>query len=775
MFQPGDTFSKFVLVRKLGEGGMGLVYEAKNSFGVPVVLKMLHPDLAVHADLRERFRREGRIQNTLRHPHIVRVTDIVEDRGVPALVVDYMRGKDLDQVLRAGVKLTQAQIRNISVKILDALQTAHEKGFIHRDIKPSNIFLEQVEGGFEPRLMDFGIAKIEEAAALTRAQEFCGTPNFASPEQIQSTRDVDARADVYSFGMVLWQLAAGREPYAEIGDPYEIMAAVVRKPVPTLPADALPWLRHVVEKATQKDPDARYQTAAEMRDAVADAGSARKARDTVLTLNEGDLEPVPPSATPSSPKGGATVAKQTGEELARIAFAPPTPEQVEARKQAEERRKGESGAGASSASPAGAMPDDLSSDLSGDLSGVPGFDPASAAPAAAGTSPKGPAPTQLPGNSPQVASDGSIMPPGGPPPATMLAASGSVSSDGTVTPPPPRGAPRPAPPASSPVITPARPRTVPPVAAASEGGLLAKLRIWLAVAAFIAIAAAVLYPKLQTTSSLPAGWVRIEPGSFTRGSPESEPGRADLERQHQVTITRPFAIQANEVTQDEWKALTYRDTNGFAACGARCPVTMVSWFDAVEYANRLSERESLERCYEVVEAGGTKRVTWLKGLDCKGYRLPTEAEWEYAARAGGGEAFGRSGITETDYAPLDKALSELGWYGGNSQVTYANGVDCSKWVAGHKTCGIQPVGKKLPNAWGLRDMSGNVAEWVWDTLAPYPTGSVTDPVNHVAGQMNILRGGSWNSTARDCRLAARERAQPVGRFNNGIRLVRTLE
>ena len=223
MLKPGDTYSKYTIVRKLGEGGMGLVYEARNHFGASVVLKMLHPELASNADVRERFRREGQIQYQLRHPHIVRVTDILEENEVPALVVDFMKGRDLERDIAQRGALPVSEIVGISAKMLDALATAHEKGFVHRDIKPANIFLEETETGIEPRLMDFGIAKIEAARGLTQVRDFVGTPNFSSPEQIQSTRDADARADFYSYGMVIWQMVTGREPYSEIGDPVQVM------------------------------------------------------------------------------------------------------------------------------------------------------------------------------------------------------------------------------------------------------------------------------------------------------------------------------------------------------------------------------------------------------------------------------------------------------------------------------------------------------------------------------------------------------------------------
>lgn len=159
----------------------------------------------------------------------------MEENEVPALVVDFMKGRDLERELAARGTLPLPEVVSISVKMLDALALAHEKGFVHRDIKPANIFLEETEAGVEPRLMDFGIAKIEATRGLTQVRDFVGTPSFSSPEQIQSTRDADARADIYSYGMVIWQMVSGREPYADLNDPVQVMLAVVRQPVPALP------------------------------------------------------------------------------------------------------------------------------------------------------------------------------------------------------------------------------------------------------------------------------------------------------------------------------------------------------------------------------------------------------------------------------------------------------------------------------------------------------------------------------------------------------------
>ena len=738
MLHPGDRYGRYTIVRKLGEGGMGLVYEARNHFGAAVVLKMLHPELAGTADVRERFRREGQIQYQLRHPNIVRVTDILEENEVPALVVDFMKGRDLERELAERGTLELPEVVSISVKMLDALAAAHEKGFVHRDIKPANIFLEETDTGVEPRLMDFGIAKIEATRGLTQVRDFVGTPNFSSPEQIQSTRDADARADIYSYGMVIWQMLSGREPYAELKDPVQVMLAVVRQPVPALPDGTPDWLRTIVARATEKDPARRYQTAAEMRDALA-------AHAGVKAAASGASRPAP---TPA--------AERLDDTLPTLATVAP----------------------------------DL--ELKLDFTGSP----------AAVAQPKGPARTQLPGELqfpaqapgervavlPSVAAASSERTR----PAALSGSAASVqqqplSSSGS------RPAVRPAAPleaelsrgeASRATARPSGPRSSASVPAARApaqrsgggGGSLA-LRVGVGVVVLAGAGAAALFFAKQgrPTEPVPAGWVRVEPGTFVMGSLSKEPGRGETEQAHNVTITYPFLVSAYEVTQKEWEEITYRRPTAFTGCGPTCPVTDVSWFDAVEFANRLSERSKLESCYEIKESGTAKAVSWPRGTACRGFRLPTEAEWEYAARAGGAEALGDAPVTALERQPVDPALAERAVYGGNSAATYAGAEDCSKWGAGLTSCGVAPVGSKKPNAWGLCDTSGNASEWVWDTLSNFPVNGVVDPAQHTAGQPNLVRGGSWMSAGRDCRLAAREQTQPVARKTFGIRLVRSID
>jgi sulfatase modifying factor 1 len=237
--------------------------------------------------------------------------------------------------------------------------------------------------------------------------------------------------------------------------------------------------------------------------------------------------------------------------------------------------------------------------------------------------------------------------------------------------------------------------------------------------------------------------VAIEGGGFWMGSPEDEAGRFDNEGpRHRVQLS-PFWLAATEVTQAQWRAVMGSLPPG--AQGGELPVVGVSWCDALRFANALSEREGLQPAYRFegpCAHGG--EVDWDRRAD--GYRLPTEAEWEYAARAGGEQRFAGS-----------ERLEAVGWFLDNAQGS-------PRAVAGLSA-----------NGFGLHDMSGNVWEWVWDRLGDYPLDEQRDPMGPHQGATRILRGGSWRYQARYARVADRNWGRPGYRSPAvGFRLARSL-
>jgi serine/threonine protein kinase len=274
----GRTLSKVEIQKLLGHGGMAEVYLGRHTtLNRPVAVKVLHSHLVDDPQLLERFRNEARAVAALRHPNIVQVFDFDVVDGSPYMVMELLEGRSLANYLQAqqqaGQTLSPATTARIIAELASALDYAHAHGIVHRDIKPANIMLRRANGPINPAaplppdaeavLTDFGIARIADAGSRTVSGTIAGTPAYMSPEQARGIT-VDGRSDIYSLGIVLYEMLTGQPPF---NDETETPASVLVKQITTLPANLAcncPELQAVMDRALAKDREARYQTAADL-------------------------------------------------------------------------------------------------------------------------------------------------------------------------------------------------------------------------------------------------------------------------------------------------------------------------------------------------------------------------------------------------------------------------------------------------------------------------------------------------------------------------------
>ncbi|MBL9021470.1 MAG: protein kinase [Myxococcales bacterium] len=274
--------NKYRLVRLLGDGGMGSVFEAKHEvLGSSVALKFLHPELARRQGLVQRFLQEARVSAKIQSQHVVRVTDVEQTaEGLPFMVMEFLSGKSLqalyEDLYRAGKRLSFEDAISYAMQILDGLEAAHEEGVVHRDLKPDNVMIVSGKRGESiVKLLDFGIAKLkingELYKGLTRPGVIMGTPEYMAPEQVFSADQVDARADIFSCGVMFFEMFAGRRPVGG-EEAHQIAAQYLSGNVARL-SDLAPHvpqgLVDAVHRAMAADPKARFGSVLEMRSAMA--------------------------------------------------------------------------------------------------------------------------------------------------------------------------------------------------------------------------------------------------------------------------------------------------------------------------------------------------------------------------------------------------------------------------------------------------------------------------------------------------------------------------
>lgn len=256
----------YALGEVMARGGMGVLYAAEHTrLGTPLVVKVLRQRYASHPIARARFEREALATAKLDAAHVLRVLDLVTTPdGRPAVVTERLVGEDLQQHLSRRKTLPVPVALEITRQVLKGLESAHAAHVVHRDIKPSNIFLSPGEGSPHVRVLDFGVAKLADAAGITKAGAVVGTPAYMPPEQAAG-RPVDVRGDVYATGAVLYRMLSGRPPFS--GDADAVLRSVLGTQPPALTklAPSLPEsVCAIVERAMSRDPQARYESAAAM-------------------------------------------------------------------------------------------------------------------------------------------------------------------------------------------------------------------------------------------------------------------------------------------------------------------------------------------------------------------------------------------------------------------------------------------------------------------------------------------------------------------------------
>jgi len=699
----GKTLSnRYEILRPLGEGGMGKVYLAKDKrFGKQVVVKV--PTMEVgDKDFKARFMREIASIATLEHAYIVPTIDWGEMEGIPFLVLRYLSGGSLrNRITDAQGNSKRMPIEGLNQwlpQIASALDYIHSKNWIHRDLKPDNILFDEAGN---PYLADFGIAKTLVGSAMgvkTSLGSVTGTPQYMAPE-MHLGKGIGPRADQFGLAVLVYEALAGKVPFQATTSTaifVEIMQGNV-KPIVEIISNIPLKKSKALLRGMAKEAKDRFENCVEMSNAI----------------TGGKLVAVMPKVAPViiDTISNSQVNTLQGE-LQKPSILPTRvelPGQVNETKTNNLASKSAQG----SVDPPifkTMIESNKISNLNSELS----------------------PPSKL--ESSIKNNDGSenfLKPPGhqnlefnNPPPLPpslgqsnllMLlnnlnkvidSAKNLIQSDKTKE--------------KVAQIKTHWDRSSKPIKFAVIG-----------VSSFLALL--VVWSVFSWMFGSKFEMVLIPSGKFMMGSPKREKDRDSDEDQHEVTITKPFYMGKYEVTQEQWESVMGK--NPSETKGVKLPVTDVSWDDCQEFIKKLNDK--------------------TKG----GYRLPTEAEWEYACRAG----------TKTAYSFGDTITpKDANWN--------HNFISIKEIRNQYEQGKIKPVavGSYKPNAFGLYDMHGNVYEWCEDWKADYPKGSVTNPKGADSGERRVLRGGSFSNNARYTRSALRNDDSPDDRnTNGGFRLART--
>jgi len=672
----------YTLLKKVGEGGMGTVYKAEdNRNGKIVAIKELDPQKAQIEDYRSRFSREERILTRLNHPNIVAPIKAFADEGTLYIAMEFVDGQSLDYKIRKiSGPIPFIHARDLMIKMLEGFSHAHDAGIIHRDIKPANILIS--DSG-ELKITDFGIAKITTGEDRTTANIKLGTLCYMSPEQL-TTADVDVRSDIYSLGMTFYEMLAGVLPFTK--DQRENPGALTLRisnsepyPLPSIFYPHIPKrIEDIVMKMLEKDINKRYESLKEVLNELQQFDLS----DPERTLMEEYEKTV--KFDPTILTQGKRSDSDMSATSASSSFRNKSPKEMTW----EERQQR-----------AKLLEEELREKL-----------------------------RQKKAEEQRIIEEQKRKEEE----ELRRRKEERIRKEREKQEEDER------------VRIESEQRRLEWVRKKAEEKAKKKKWVIRGVVSVIGISLIIFVYKGISDflygqwydSELKNKFVLVEGGTFSMGSNDET---SDEEPIHGVIIGS-FLLGKIEVTQELWESVMGSNPSNFK--GDKRPVERVSWNDVVEFCNKLSEKEGLQKAY----SGSGDNVTC--DFNSNGYRLPTEAEWEYAARGGKkSKGYTYSGSNDID---------AVSWYRNNSGST------------------THEVGTKQPNELGIFDMSGNVWEWCWDWYGDYTSTSQTNPKGANAGSNRVIRGGGWSNYAGYCRVANRGNDIPGFRYYDlGFRLVRT--